>query len=43
MPGQAPHWGTIMYVRLTDFKPGYWIVVHYDEPLGGNDDSVNGK
>uniref|UniRef100_A0ACB8FSG2 Uncharacterized protein n=1 Tax=Sphaerodactylus townsendi TaxID=933632 RepID=A0ACB8FSG2_9SAUR len=41
--GQPNKRGTVMYAGVTEFKPGYWIGIKYDEPLGKHDGSVGGK
>ncbi|VDM95624.1 unnamed protein product [Thelazia callipaeda] len=35
--------GVVSYIGLTKFKPGHWIGVTYDAPIGKHDGSVDGE
>lgn len=35
--------GTVRYIGSADFAPGTWIGVEYDEPVGKNNGTVEGK
>lgn len=43
LPGAARRLGAVRYAGTVEGLAGYWAGIQYDEPLGKNNGSVNGK
>ncbi|KAJ1955182.1 hypothetical protein EC988_002023 [Linderina pennispora] len=40
--GSGTRLGAVMFVGKTQFRPGYWVGVEFDEPTGKHDGTVDG-
>ncbi|XP_044756069.1 tubulin-folding cofactor B [Coccinella septempunctata] len=43
IPNASPRLGTIKYVGKVEGLAGFWVGIHYDEPLGKHNGMYNGK